>query len=456
MKESFRLGRRRICLALVSAFACVGLARGQSASDSLASTNLAERAPDRLLLADALRMAFERNWDLLAARSGVDTATAQLLVAKEFPNPTASWSTFKIGAHESSTTIGNGVWDRSYDTIAAIAQLIEIGGKRRDRQAAARYGVLGAKARFLDAKRSLDQGVTKAYVAAVLAGANARILTESAGYMRHEREIAEARLKAGDIAESDLKQIQVATGQYELQAKSAEAAAIQARIALEVLLGVNRPKGESQLTDSLDEIHLEPPSASPLETTAARPDVLAAETDLRAAKQNLKLQKAMRIPDPTFSVGYEHEPPGGGPPVDTVNLGVSFPLPIWNRNRGNISAAQAALDQSSFALEKIRAQAASDLSDAETAYREASKRLQRYREQIRPQSAAARASVAYKYEKGGATLVDLLEAERTDNDVRIATAQALADTAGAAASLAAARAAVSETELNSAKWQSSK
>jgi cobalt-zinc-cadmium efflux system outer membrane protein len=302
----------------------------------------------------------------------------------------------------------------------------------------------------------LDQGVTKAYVTALLASTDARILTESAGYMRHEREIAEARLKAGDIAESDLKQIQVATGQYELQAKSAEAAAVQARIALEVLLGVNRPKGDSQLIDSFDEIPLEPPAASPSETTAARPDVIAAETDLRAAKESLKLQRAVRIPDPTFSVGYEHDPPGGGPPVDTVNFGVSFPLPIWNRNRGNISAAQAALDQSGFALEKIRAQAASDLSDSETAYREASERMQRYREQIRPQSAAARASVAYKYEKGGATLVDLLEAERTDNDVRIATAQALADTASAAASLAAARAAVSETELNSTKWQYSK
>src|SRR5260370_1404801 len=122
--------------------------------------------------------------------------------------------------------------------------------------------------------------------------------------MRHEREIAEARFKAGDIAESDLKQIQVATGQFELQAKSAEAAAVQARIALEILLGFNRPKGASQLTDSLDHLHVEPPAASLSDTTAARPDVLAAESDLRAAMENLKLQKAVRIPDPTFSVGY--------------------------------------------------------------------------------------------------------------------------------------------------------
>ena len=127
-------------------------------------------------------LAFERNWDLLAAKSGIDAAQAQLIVAKEFPNPTASVSTAKIGDRESGTTLGNGLWERNYDTIAAVSQLIEIGGKRHDRQMAARAGVAGARAGIFDARRLLDQGVTKAYVAAVLAGDNARILNESAGY----------------------------------------------------------------------------------------------------------------------------------------------------------------------------------------------------------------------------------------------------------------------------------
>ena len=409
-----------------------------------------------LTLGDAKRMAFERNWDLLAAESGVDAATAQGLVVKEFPNPTFNWNTYKIGTHENATTMGNGLWDRSYDTIAAVNQLIEIGGKRRARQAAAHAGVLGARARFLDAKRLLDQGVARAYVAALLAGDNTRVLNESAGYMRHEREIAEARFRAGDIAESDLKQIQIAAGQYELQVNSAEAAALQSRIALEILLGVVRPKGDVRLSDSLDQVRIPIPPAPDTTTNAARPDVLAVEADSRASRENLKLQKAVRIPDPTLTAGYEHEPPGGGPPVDTMNFGVSFPLPLWNRNRGNIDAATAAVEQSNFELAKIRAQAAADAVTAESAWHEASDRLARYRDEIRPQSAAARVSVAYKYEKGGATFVDLLEAERTDNDVRLATAQAMADTASAAADLAAARVVITDGELNSAQETSSR
>src|SRR5579859_7211015 len=67
-------------------------------------------------LGEAKVLALERNWDLLAAAAGVDAAVAQRIVSHEFPNPTLSLSSFKINAdnHPSSTTAGNGLWDRSY------------------------------------------------------------------------------------------------------------------------------------------------------------------------------------------------------------------------------------------------------------------------------------------------------------------------------------------------------
>jgi cobalt-zinc-cadmium efflux system outer membrane protein len=408
-------------------------------------------ALEHLTLADAKRLAFERNWDLLAARSSLDSATAQLLVVKEFPNPNASAATARIGESENGTPVGNGIWARNYDTIFAVNQLIEIGGKRRDRQGAARAGILGAKARFLDAKRLLDQGVTKAYAAALLTGENERILRESAGYMQHERQIAETRFNAGDLADSDLKQIQVAAGQYDLQVKAAEAASTQARIAVEILLGINRPQGNWHPADTLDQACRAPEPKSGWQTNALRPDVLAAQMDLRAAAENLKLQKAERIPDPTVSLQFEHNPPGGGPPTDTVGFGVSFPLPIWNLNKGNIDAARASVDQSNLALAKLRAQMDGDLISAEAAHDEAAERLKNYQDHIRPQADSARASVIFKFDKGGATLVDLLEAERSDNDVRIATAQAMADTVSTAADLSAAQTTLTETDLSSVK-----
>jgi len=405
---------------------------------------------NHLSLADARQLALEQNWDLLAAKSGVDNAVAQLIVAREFPNPTASWSTARIGNRDAGTIDGNGLADRSYDSIAAVNQLIEIGGKRRDRQDAARAGVLGAKARFYDAKRTLDQGVTKAYLAALLAGENERVLKDSAGLMRHEAAIAEAQLDAGDLSEADTRTLEINAGQFELQARAAGAAAVQARISVEILLGVSKPKGDWAPVDSLATVVAAATAAAPPEVKsgATRPDVLAAETDLQGGLAELKLQQAMRLPDPTFSVGYEHNPPGGGPPEDTLNLGVSFPLPLWNLNRGNIQSAQAAVDQFRVALGKIRAEAMADIATAESEYDEAYKRWLRYRDEIAPQSAKVRAAVAFQYEQGAATLVALLNAEQTDNTVRLAVVQAMNDTASAAADVTAARTALTDQDVN--------
>lgn len=395
-------------------------------------------ATPALSLAAAKRMAFERNWDLLAAKTGVDAATAQWLVAREFPNPTASLSTAKIGSRENGTVPGNGLGERNYDSIAAISQLIEIGGKRRVRQASARAGVAGARARFLDARRSLEQGVTKAYVAVLLAEENARVLNQSATLLRHETDIARARLDAGDISDSDEKQIEINADTFALQAKSAEAAAVQARVAVEILLGAGQPNGRWRPADTLEQLAAAAPPPDGSQAGVTRPDVLAAEADLDQSKADLQLQKAMRIPDPTFTVGAEHNPPGGGPPVDTLLVGVSFPLPLWNANRGEIKAAQAAVDKSAMALAKAKAEAVADVANARIEYREAADRLARYQTQLLPRSQKVRDSVAYAFETGGTTLVDLLEAERADNDVRLAAAQAMSDTAGAVADFTAA------------------
>jgi len=404
-----------------------------------------------LTLEEARRIAFDRNWDLLAAKSGIDSAAAQLIIAKEYPNPTGSLSAAQIGSGQAGTTAGNSILNRSYDTIAAVSQLVEIAGKRGDRQEAARAGIAGARARFHDAKRSLDQGVTKAYIAALFAEETYRNLNQSSGYLKKEVEAAKRRFEVGDLSNSDEKQIEVAAEQFELEAKTAKAAAVQARVAVEILLAVAHPRGNWIARDSLDKLARAPSTAPSKRPGAKRPDVLAAESDLRAAKANLKLQKAYRIPDPTFSVGTEHYPQGNSVPTNTLNFGVSFPLPIWNQNGGNIKAAEASVDQSAIALGKIKTQAFADLANAIVEQDEARNRLRTYEEQTAPKSAFTRGAVAYAYEHGGATLVDLLEAERTDNTVRLAVSQARNDTASAVADLTSARTAFTEAEINTGK-----
>jgi cobalt-zinc-cadmium efflux system outer membrane protein len=390
-----------------------------------------------LTLAEARRVAFQHNWDLLAARSDVDIATAQKIVAKEFPNPTASFSATKINTdgRPNGTVLGNSVWHRNYDSFAAINQLFEIGGKRRSRQASAAAGIEAATARLQDARRVLDLGVTQAYVTALLAETNVGILRQSATSLRREAGIAQLRLKAGDISAADEGRIENAAARLELQAKTAEASAVSARIAVEVLMGVDDPRGQWVPGDSIERLGMLDFGAEQLPPGPVRPDLVAAEAALKKAEADLRLQKALRIPDPTLLAQYERNPPDQ---PNTIGLGVSFPLPLWNRNRGAIRAAQAARDQAGLQVNKIKMQIAADIANTRTAYREAAARWRQQMDTIQPNSEHILQTVTFAYEKGGASLLDLLSDERDDNDVRLATAQAAADAAAAASSLKAA------------------
>ena len=405
----------------------------QATNPVTAGGSISSRRP--LTLSEAQRLAFERNWDLLAVRSDVEIATARQLIARQYPNPSLSLSASKVNfdRQPSHTVLGNGLWDRSYDTICAVSQLLEIGGKRMNRRVSSEAEVRGAKARLDDARRLLNLGVTKAYIGSLQASANVRILQESVESLRREAELARVRLQAGDISKADESQIEITADRFELDARKAEAEARNARIDVEILLGERNPTGEWVPANTLEELRAElVPTEEPVPTVRLRPDIQAAHADQEKAEAELQLQKSLRVPDPTISTQYEHEP---ADKPNTVGIGLSFPLPLWNRNRGAIAVAAAARDQSLMATQKVVAQAIAEVTQARISYEMSLRRLDRYTTEIQPRSAEIRSTVSFAYQKGGASLIDLLSAERNDNDIRLAAVQARADSAIAAASL---------------------
>jgi cobalt-zinc-cadmium efflux system outer membrane protein len=438
----FEVGRRIGLLLAMGCHTTVCGGTNEAASAAPGSSGVLSASKSEgtgLTLAEAQRLAFSRSWDLLAAKSDVALATAQRIVAREFPNPSFSLSMQKISfdSHSAGTVSGNGLWERNYDSIAAINQLIEMGGKRKARQASAGAGLLAAEARLADARRLLNQGVAQNYVAARLAAEKREILRASAESLRQEASIAAVRRRAGEISTADQTQIEIAAERLELDSQAADADARNSLITLETLLGEPRPGGHLILKETLAALAetrvLPETSAGAL---ALRPDVLAAETTRKKAAADLRLQEAQRVPDPTFLAQYEHEPPDQ---PNTFGLGISFPLPLWNRNRGNIAAAQATLAQAETQVRKLEAQAAAETASAQNTYQAAQARWRRYREELEPKSRRVREAMVFSYQKGNASLLDLLSAQRTDNDVRLGTAQAAADTVTAAAALQAAR-----------------
>jgi cobalt-zinc-cadmium efflux system outer membrane protein len=431
--------------------ACLLLLGGGGCAWAAPLTNaLSTEVPSSYTLTQARQIAFERNWDLLAAQANINAAQAQQIIAKEFPNPTASLTTARLdlGNGQNGTPQGNGIGDRNYDTILAFNQLFEIGGKRKNRQTSALAGYRSARASFLDSKRTLDQGLATAYIAVLLADENVQILTASAESMKKQAEISARRLQAGDISDSDKKQIELAAANFELQAATAATLATNSRVAVELLMGVKNPAGRWSPADDLKSLATVAVDTRAAESTViSRADLVAAEEAYRKSDADVKLQKALRVPDPTFQLQVEHNPPGPAPAPDTFGFGVSFPLPLWNRNGGAIKAAEAARTQAAIQVEKTRMQIASDIITARQSYLEATVRSKRYEDELLAKSHSVVESVSFAYQKGGATLVDLLTAQLNDNTTRQGAAQARSDAATAAAALTAAQQVLNPSDL---------
>jgi cobalt-zinc-cadmium efflux system outer membrane protein len=399
-----------------------------------AATALGQPAP--LTLTAARQLALERNADLHLAEAQVDAAVGVLKAARQLPNPTFGLTTAKISTDGTpeGTPMGNSLLNRSYDSIASLSQLFLVGkrGLMRDSAAA---GVHAAQFQRDDAQRLLLQAVTQAYAAALAARDQARVLADSAGKLRAEADIGRYRLKAGDLSAADKAQLEIAADQDELAADSSRATAQTAVITLEILLGLPQPRGETPLADDLPGWLKGLPADLEQQAIGSRPDLAAAEATVEQAQANVTLQRRQRIPDVTASIQYERNPPAQ---PNTVGVGISLPLPLWHRYNGEVAAAQAAREQAEAQLDKARTRAAADIATARIAYHEAAQRTRRYQTSLAPRAAQVEESVRYAFRQGGATLLDLLEAERNANAIGVAAVQAEADAATAAAALQAA------------------
>lgn len=426
---------------------------------AVVATEVAEQPADppfsSLSLTEAQRIGLQHNWDLLAAKSSINMAEAERIIARQIPNPEVSFGVSNINVDGQSNAtekpLGSGqvaledtagpaipstrndFWHRSYETTMAVTQVIELGGKRRFRMKAGQAGKEQAEALFLDAQRLFANGVLKAYGDVLLADENARIQGDSRDAMRKEADLAAIRHKAGDISVTELKQIEVSAEQMEADVAAAENTSKTARIALLTLLGIPCDNAGWKPTDSLDTLAGQPAPIATDGNDRCRPDLAAAEAALRKAEAEIKGQKSLRIPDPAVSLSYSHEPPDS---PHTIGIDVSVPIPAWHRYGGEIRSAMVARDDAIREIARIKALVKSERITAETNYAHAAAQWRKYREETTPKSSEVTRNISYAYSKGGATLLDLLSARRTDNEIRLATAQAAADTLSALADYA--------------------
>jgi cobalt-zinc-cadmium efflux system outer membrane protein len=435
--DPLRIDRWRLGRAGQRHAMAVGVAVVASVMPARAQEPPAAAAPPALTLALARALAVQRGWALLAAGSDVTQAEGLRLQSHALPNPQLSLNAQKINLTPPEPG------GSTSDNIIATSQLFELGGKRSSRIRAAEAGVAAAQGRFEQVRAVLDAAVVKAYVAALAAEQTARVSRESADSLARAASIADVRYEAGEISAAERDQTRVAAGRFAADARSAQAVAVQARVALQMLLGASSPDGAVRLADDLESLSrlvlaaaAAPGPQGDDPALDARGDVRAARAAADQARAQADLQRAQRVPDPTLAIQYESDRPGN---PNMLGVGVMVPLPLFNRYRGALQAAEAAREQAQRDALRARAQARADLVVARAALAAALERRHLLHDELLPRAESVRGTVAFAYEKGSASLLELLEAERSLNDVRLAAVASQSEALSAAADVAAAR-----------------
>jgi len=406
----------------------------------------APRAPDSTArphsaLNDYLSEVLRSNLDLSAQRANIAISQSAVTTATVTPD----WS-FDVGFPTVDLSNQGNPTNFSFGLDVPI----ELGGKRGRRVRAAKADVATANTDYEDAVRQLRATATGAFIDAL--GARAILVSKNKSLGQFDRIVTvnQERLRVGEIGEIELAQSRVDRDQFKADVITAEADVYSADVALGQQLGKSeRLSTQLPVPDGTLEIPIRAFDVDQLVATALerRPDVMSKQRAVKAADLRIELASVNLIPDLSVSGSYSHTATGTGgfaqPPDNTLGASLSVNLPFSRlRYRGELEGAQAARTQAELQLRSTQLRAEAEVRDAHSRYLASVQRLQLYRGGMLKDADRVLEARLYAYQHGGATLLEVLQAQKTSADVYLAYSQALADYAHALVNL----------ELASATW----
>ncbi len=365
-----------------------------------------------LSLDEAVAVFLKQNLDLLIVKFGIDYAKGQRITAGLFPNPTLSVGT--LSAMTQGQTIA-----RSSEMLGTVQQLFEMAGKRGYRIESAEFGTKSAEANFEDAVRQLGFTVKDAYYRVQLAQRRLALAEENRDRFARILEVNTIRFKKGFIAEIDLIRIRLQIIDFQSQVIQYIQEADGARADLRQLLRLS-PLTLLDLTTDLDYKPVEP-DITTLRRVAldVRPDIRAKRLTHSQRLADLKLARAYQVPDVTLGAGYSVQGPRGPDNQQQVVLNFGVPLPLFNRNQGGIVQAEVGVQQAEADLQKTMNQVENEVDVAYRNLIQSRRLVETYRAGVLDDARSTLTIVERAYERGGATILDLLDAARTSRTIQL-------------------------------------
>lgn len=408
--HSANICRARMALALFAWVLFFQSASGQTPQAAITVT-----------LDQAIQMALQHNHNLLAARTTVQQNEAQEVTANLRPNPTlfTDWEYLPL-VHPSSS-----IPDYLHDSTEAdlgLSYLFERGRKRQHRLKAATDATAVTRSQVRDNERSLTFQVGQLFINVQLAQSTLDLALQDLKSFASTVDIGEKQFKAGGISENDYLKIKLQLLQFQQDVQQAQLAKVQALSDLRQLLGYESVPGNYDVAGAFDYQPLSL-ALSDLQTKALdnRPDLTAAILGVTAADSQHELAKANGKVDVTASSNYSHVNA-----ISAITVSVSVPLPIFNRNQGEIARTQHVMTQAEQLQAAARGQVMTDVRDAYEALQTSDQVAQYYRSSYLDVAQRSRDISEYAYRRGATSLLDFLDAERSYRATQLGWRQAVA------------------------------
>ena len=364
-----------------------------------------------LTLDAALQAAFANNPDLAAAQWDIDIAQGGRQQAGLIPNPVASWDAEDTRRNTRTTTL-------------KLSQTLELGGKRGARIDVATRAQDAAALTLEQRRNGLRADVIDSYYSALRAQQRLDLAQRSMALAERGLVVAKGRVTAGKSSPVETTRAQVQVSQIRLELNRAQIGLSDAYRRLAASTGSATPDFQDVAAQSL--------SAPPLPAAAQLLARLEQTTELRLADLHIiqseaavGLEKAQRIPDLDVSIGSQYD----ASVRERVNLvGVSMPIPLFNRNQGNVLAASRRADQARDLRNAVELRLRTETRQALDLWQTADTEVRAFNQHILPAAQSAVDSATRGFEMGKFNFLDVLDAQRTLIAARtqylVATAQA--------------------------------
>jgi outer membrane protein, heavy metal efflux system len=379
------------------------------------------QGPIRITLDEAIQMALQHNHNMLAVRTTIQQSEAEEMTANMRPNPVLFTDWEYLPFFTPSSWTGQYLHD-STEADLGLGYLIERGKKRQHRLQAAKDITAQTTSQVADNERGLTFQVATLFFNAQLAESTLDLANQDLKSFQSTVDISETQYKAGGISENDYLKIKLQLLQFQSDDEQADVAKAQALSDLRQQLGYESVSADYDVTGDFDyqplKVNLEEMQLKALQN---RPDLRAAVQGVTAAQSQYELQKAIGKQDVTVQGNYSH--------VNGINAATfygSMPLPIFNRNQGEILRTKIAITQAQEQQSFANGQVLTDVKDAYGNLVSNDRVVQLYIKTYLDAAKRSRDISEFAYRRGAASLLDFLDSERTYRATELAYRQTLA------------------------------